>query len=91
MLFAYESPGTNALGWLTEKTVKPEAIDFFGRMNHFMDIAWGDMFVQIIQMLTLGFCVMFVLEVFNMREVGKMCLWLAIVECFAIVAKAIAG
>ena len=95
MLFAYESPGMNAVNWLLEKSLKPEALDFVKGANEAADVAtkiqWGLMFTQIIQMATLGLCAMFILEVFGMREVGKMCMWLAAVECFAIVAKAISG
>ena len=89
MQLAYESPGSNALGWLAEKTLEPEILEITGKVNGFFDIPWSAMFVQMVQITTLGMCAMFILQVFGMKEAGKMALWLAAVECFAVVVRGI--
>jgi hypothetical protein len=93
MLFAYESPGMNALGWLAEKTLKPEALDFFSKsdqmITHVTSIQWSQMFMQLIQVGTLGICSIAIVRVLKMKEVGMMCLWLMIVEMVATVIRAV--
>lgn len=97
MLFAYVSPGQNALNWLKEKAVdpviektfEPEFLKTIEHVNNVFDIEWAQMFLQLIQIGTVGICAMAMLKVFGMKESGMMVMWLAIVECIATVMKAV--
>jgi hypothetical protein len=99
MLFAYVSPGMNALNWIkekavdpvVEKTFEPGILEFFDKINNFFEIPWAATFVSMIQVGTLGFCAAVIVRVFGFKEVGMICLWLTVVEMFAVLARAIMG
>jgi hypothetical protein len=89
MLFAYTSPGNGALQWVAEKTLKPEALDFFDRMNGLFQIPWADMMLTMVQMITLGVCGLVLCQAMGMKEVGKMCVWVTVVDCVGVLLRGV--
>lgn len=93
----YVSPGMNALNWLKEKAVdpiiektfEPEFLETIEHVNNVFDIQWAQMFLQLIQIGTMGICAVAIVKVFGQKEVGMMCLWLTVVEMVATVIKAV--
>lgn len=92
MLFAaYTSPGHGAVDWLTDKTFDPGALDFIQKINKISEIPWSDMFLTIVQLGTYGLCGMVLCQALGMKEIGKMCMWVTVVDCFAVVIKGLTG
>jgi hypothetical protein len=85
----YQSPGMNALNWLAQKSLKPGVLDAADKINNVVQIQWSAMFLQMVQVGTLGICGMAVLQVFGMREASKMCAWLTVVELISTVMHAV--
>jgi len=89
MLFAYTSPGNGALNWVAEKTLKPEALDFFDKMNGLFQIQWADIMLTMVQVATFGICGMVLCRAMNMKEVGTMCAWVTVVDCIGVFLRGI--
>jgi len=47
------------------------------------------MFLQLVQVGTMGICAMAIVKTFGMKEVGLMVLWLMVVEMVATVMRAV--
>jgi len=84
----------NALDWLkekaidpvVEKTFDPEAISFFERINHFMDIPWGFMFAQVLLIAGIGVCGYVAASAVDQEPIGKMIVLVTVACCISSIA-----
>lgn len=87
----YVSPGLNALRWLEDKTLTPEAQKAIENINGFFSIDWGGMISQLLLTIAFGYCVYFAVSAVGQKTIGQMVLLITFVSCVSLVVHTITG
>jgi|GEM_PF-2260408 len=93
MIFGYESPGINALGWLAEKTIKPETLEFFNRANDAAakasSIQWGFMVAQVVLIAGIGVCGYVAAAAVDQKPTGTLIALTTVACCLSSIAQCV--
>jgi hypothetical protein len=81
MILGYETPGMNGVNWLLEKTVKPEAMEFFQHINGLFQINWSFMLCQVLLIVSLGTCGYVAASAIDQKPIGNMIILVTVVCC----------
>jgi hypothetical protein len=70
----------------------PEAANqFFAYMNHLFTYDWGSLILYVIRTVVYGACSAFLLDSMGMKNEGKMCVLLVVVDCTTTILEAFKG